>query len=75
VQHSPTDLLIYSIPQIIAFCSDFTRLSPGDVIATGTLEDVGHSRKAPLWMKAGDVLEAEITGIGTLRVHVAGERS
>jgi 2-keto-4-pentenoate hydratase/2-oxohepta-3-ene-1,7-dioic acid hydratase in catechol pathway len=70
VQRSPTDLLIYSIPQIIAFCSDFTALSPGDVISTGTPEGVGHSRKPPLWMKAGDTLEVEISGIGVLRAHV-----
>jgi 2-keto-4-pentenoate hydratase/2-oxohepta-3-ene-1,7-dioic acid hydratase in catechol pathway len=74
VQHSPTDLLIYSIPQIIAFCSDFTPLSPGDVIATGTPEGVGHSRKPPLWMKPGDVLEVEISGIGTLRARVSDKR-
>jgi 2-keto-4-pentenoate hydratase/2-oxohepta-3-ene-1,7-dioic acid hydratase in catechol pathway len=74
VQHSPTDLLIYSIPQIIAFCSDFTELSPGDLIATGTPEGVGHSRKPPLWMKAGDVLEVEISSIGTLRAHVVDEK-
>jgi len=73
VQHSPTDLLIYSIPQIIAFCSDFTALSSGDIIATGTPEGVGHSRKPPLWMKAGDTLEVEITGIGTLRTRIADE--
>jgi 2-keto-4-pentenoate hydratase/2-oxohepta-3-ene-1,7-dioic acid hydratase in catechol pathway len=75
VQHSPTDLLIYSIPQIIAFCSDFTALSPGDVIATGTPEGVGHSRKPPLWMKAGDTLEVEISGVGTLRTHIVDEKS
>jgi 2-keto-4-pentenoate hydratase/2-oxohepta-3-ene-1,7-dioic acid hydratase in catechol pathway len=74
VQHSATDLLIYSIPQIIAFCSDFTPLSAGDVIATGTPEGVGHSRKPPLWMKPGDVLEVEITGIGTLRARIADEK-
>jgi 2-keto-4-pentenoate hydratase/2-oxohepta-3-ene-1,7-dioic acid hydratase in catechol pathway len=74
VQYSPTDLLIYSIPQIIAFCSDFTTLSPGDVIATGTPEGVGHSRKPPLWMKAGDVLEVEISSIGTLRAHIVDEK-
>jgi 2-keto-4-pentenoate hydratase/2-oxohepta-3-ene-1,7-dioic acid hydratase in catechol pathway len=74
VQHSPTDLLIYSIPQIIAFCSDFTALSAGDVIATGTPEGVGHSRKPPLWMKPGDTLEVEITGIGILRAHIVDER-
>ncbi len=73
VQHSPTDLLIYSIPQIVAFCSDFTMLSPGDVIATGTPEGVGHSRKPPLWMKPGDMLEVEITGIGILRTHVVDD--
>ncbi len=74
VQHATTDQLIYAIPQIVAFCSDFTALSPGDVIATGTPEGVGHSRKPPLWMKPGDVLEVEISGIGTLRAHVVEER-
>jgi 2-keto-4-pentenoate hydratase/2-oxohepta-3-ene-1,7-dioic acid hydratase in catechol pathway len=73
VQHSTTGLLIYSIPQIIAFCSDFTALSPGDVVATGTPEGVGHSRKPPLWMKPGDRLEVEIDGIGVLRVDIAAE--
>jgi 2-keto-4-pentenoate hydratase/2-oxohepta-3-ene-1,7-dioic acid hydratase in catechol pathway len=75
VQHSTTDLLIYAIPQIIAFCSDFTALSPGDVIATGTPEGVGHHRKPPLWMKPGDTLEVEITGISTLRAHIVDDRS
>jgi 2-keto-4-pentenoate hydratase/2-oxohepta-3-ene-1,7-dioic acid hydratase in catechol pathway len=74
MQRSGTDLLIYSIPQIIAFCSAFTPLSPGDVIATGTPEGVGHRRNPPLWMKAGDVLEVEITGIGTLRTRVVDEK-
>ena len=73
VQHATTDQLIYSIPQIIAFCSDFTALSPGDVIATGTPEGVGHGRKPPLWMKPGDVLEVEISGIGTLRARIVDE--
>jgi 2-keto-4-pentenoate hydratase/2-oxohepta-3-ene-1,7-dioic acid hydratase in catechol pathway len=75
VQHATTDQLIYSIPQIVAFCSDFTALSAGDVIATGTPEGVGHSRKPPLWMKPGDTLEVEITGIGVLRAHIVDERS
>jgi 2-keto-4-pentenoate hydratase/2-oxohepta-3-ene-1,7-dioic acid hydratase in catechol pathway len=74
VQKSGTDLLIYSVPQIIAFCSDFTPLEPGDVIATGTPEGVGHRRNPPLWMKPGDVLEVEISGIGTLRNRVVDEK-
>ncbi len=73
VQHATTDQLIYAIPQIIAFCSDFTALSPGDVIATGTPEGVGHGRKPPLWMKPGDMLEVEISSIGVLRTRIVDE--
>jgi 2-keto-4-pentenoate hydratase/2-oxohepta-3-ene-1,7-dioic acid hydratase in catechol pathway len=75
MQRSGTDLLIYSIPHIIAFCSDFTTLVPGDVIATGTPEGVGHRRDPQLWMKPGDVLEVEITGIGTLRTRIVDEKA
>ena len=75
MQRSGTDLLIYSIPQIISFCSDFTPLSPGDVIATGTPEGVGHRRNPQVWMKPGDVLEVEITGIGVLRNRMVDEKA
>jgi 2-keto-4-pentenoate hydratase/2-oxohepta-3-ene-1,7-dioic acid hydratase in catechol pathway len=75
VQRSGTDLLIYSIPHIVAFCSDFTTLAPGDVIATGTPDGVGHRRNPQLWMKPGDVLEVEITGIGVLRARIVGEKA
>ena len=74
VQHSGTDKLIYSCQQIVSFCSDFTTLHPGDVIATGTPEGVGHGRKPPLWMKPGDVLEVEISQIGVLRTRIVDER-
>ncbi|HEY2185820.1 MAG TPA: fumarylacetoacetate hydrolase family protein [Xanthobacteraceae bacterium] len=75
MQKASTDLMIYSVPQIIAFCSDFTPLSAGDIIATGTPEGVGHRRDPPLWMKPGDVLELEISGIGTLRSRVVDEQA
>jgi 2-keto-4-pentenoate hydratase/2-oxohepta-3-ene-1,7-dioic acid hydratase in catechol pathway len=74
MQRSGTDLLIYSCQQIISFCSDFTQLHPGDIIATGTPEGVGHRRNPQLWMKPGDVLEVEITGIGTLRTTIVDEK-
>jgi 2-keto-4-pentenoate hydratase/2-oxohepta-3-ene-1,7-dioic acid hydratase in catechol pathway len=74
MQRSGTDLLIYSIPHIVAFCSDFTTLAPGDVIATGTPEGVGHRRNPQLFMRAGDVLEVEITGIGVLRTRIVDEK-
>ncbi len=73
MQRSSTGLLIHSIPELIAFCSDFTALTAGDIIATGTPEGVGHSRTPPLWMKAGDLLQVEITRIGTLRTRVVDE--
>jgi len=75
VQHSGADKLIYSCQQIVSFCSDFTELHPGDIIATGTPDGVGHSRKPPLWMKPGDVLEVEITDIGTLRSTIVDEKA
>jgi len=75
MQRSGTDLLIYSIPQIIAFCSDFTPLAAGDVIATGTPDGVGHRRTPPIWMNPGDALEVEITGIGVLRTRIADEKA
>ena len=74
MQRSGTDQMIYSVPQIISFCSDFTYLHPGDIIATGTPEGVGQRRNPPVWMKAGDVLEVDISSIGTLRVRIVDER-
>jgi 2-keto-4-pentenoate hydratase/2-oxohepta-3-ene-1,7-dioic acid hydratase in catechol pathway len=59
--------MIFSIPEIIAYLSTFTTLLPGDVIATGTPGGVGAKRVPPLWMKAGDVVEIEVTGVGVLQ--------
>ena len=73
MQHSGTDMLIHSIPAIIAFCSVFTPLAAGDIIATGTPDGIGAKRNPPVWMKAGDVLEVEVSGIGTLRTRIADE--
>jgi 2-keto-4-pentenoate hydratase/2-oxohepta-3-ene-1,7-dioic acid hydratase in catechol pathway len=73
MQRSGTDMLIHSVPDVIAFCSQWTELLPGDVIATGTPDGVGHRRNPPVWMKAGDVLEVEISGIGTLRTRIVDE--
>ena len=75
MQHSGTDILIHDVPALIAFVSNFTPLAPGDIIATGTPEGVGHGRKPPLWMRPGDVLEVEITGIGVLRTRIVDEKA
>jgi len=73
MQHSGTDMLIHSIPAIIAFCSVFTPLTPGDIIATGTPDGIGAKRNPPVWMKADDVLEVEISDIGILRNRIVDE--
>jgi 2-keto-4-pentenoate hydratase/2-oxohepta-3-ene-1,7-dioic acid hydratase in catechol pathway len=59
--------LIFPIPLIIEYLSTFTPLSAGDVIATGTPGGVGDRRQPPVYMKAGDTVEVEITRVGTLR--------
>ncbi len=66
VQRSTTDLLIHSIPRIIEYISIITTLEPGDIIATGTPAGVGSRRTPPLWMKPGDTIEVDISGIGVL---------
>ncbi len=73
VQDAGLDQLIFSIPRLIAYCSTFTRLEPGDVIATGTPGGVGFKREPPAFLKPGDTVEVEITGIGRLTNGVADE--
>jgi 2-keto-4-pentenoate hydratase/2-oxohepta-3-ene-1,7-dioic acid hydratase in catechol pathway len=73
VQEAKTDDLIFTIPALIEYCSTFTELRPGDVIITGTTGGVGAFREPPLWMKQGDVVEVEISKIGTLRNTVVDE--
>ena len=67
MQHAAVADLIYSVPVIVEYLSRFTPLSPGDVVATGTPGGVGDRRDPPLYMKEGDVVEVEITGLGILR--------
>ena len=51
----------------------FTPIAPGDLIATGTPSGVGFARKPPIFMKAGDLVEVEIEGIGVLRNRLEAE--
>jgi 2-keto-4-pentenoate hydratase/2-oxohepta-3-ene-1,7-dioic acid hydratase in catechol pathway len=73
VQHTTTDKLITNIPALIAYCSTIIPLLAGDVIVTGTPGGVGLKRTPPLFMKPGDTVEVEISGIGVLRNPVVGE--
>jgi len=73
VQSASTGDLAFKIPEIIAYLSIVTELLPGDVIATGTPSGVGLFREPKLFMKDGDTVEVEITGLGTLRNPVRAE--
>ncbi len=72
-QHATIDDLCFDIPTLIEYCSTFTQLEAGDVIVTGTTGGVGAYQTPPIWMKAGDTIEVEITGIGVLRNKVVAE--
>jgi 2-keto-4-pentenoate hydratase/2-oxohepta-3-ene-1,7-dioic acid hydratase in catechol pathway len=65
--------MLFSVPRLIAYISAFTRLSPGDVIATGTPGGVGFKRDPPVYLKAGDAVEVRIDDVGTLRNPVESE--
>ena len=66
-------MMIYPVRQIIAILSKGLTLEPGDIIATGTPSGVGFARKPPEFLKAGDIMETEIEGIGTMRNTVIKE--
>lgn len=73
VQKAPTSDLLFGVADLIAYMSQVWPLETGDVVATGTTGGVGAARKPPLWMKAGDKIEVEITGIGTLANPIEAE--
>lgn len=72
-QHATIDDLCFDVPTLIEYCSTFTQLEAGDVIVTGTTGGVGAYQTPPLWMKPGDVVEVEVTGVGILRNPVIAE--
>jgi 2-keto-4-pentenoate hydratase/2-oxohepta-3-ene-1,7-dioic acid hydratase in catechol pathway len=64
--------MIFPVPELLAYFSGISRLRPGDMIATGTCGRVSYSDKA--FMKAGDTIEIEITGIGKLVNPIVDEK-
>ena len=67
MQDSNTRDLIFNTRQLVSYLSRCMTLLPGTVIMTGTPAGVGFSRKPPVFLKHGDLIEVEIEGIGTLR--------
>ena len=73
MQNATADLLVHGFDELIAFCSTFIELEPGDVIVTGTPGGVGAARKPPVFMDQGDVIEVDVKPIGTLRNPVVND--
>jgi 2-keto-4-pentenoate hydratase/2-oxohepta-3-ene-1,7-dioic acid hydratase in catechol pathway len=71
MQDANTDDLVFSVVQLIEYYSQFYLFQPGDVITTGSPSGVGYGRNPKVFMKAGDVVEVEVQGIGVLRNPVA----
>jgi len=65
--------LTFSLEQVVAYCSTWTTLRPGDVIALGTPGGIGSKRTPPRWLVPGDVVEVEVPGLGTLVNPVVAE--
>jgi 2-keto-4-pentenoate hydratase/2-oxohepta-3-ene-1,7-dioic acid hydratase in catechol pathway len=71
LQDGNTNDLIFDVPFLIAFVSRVFTLDPGDLILTGTPPGIGWARDPKLSMKAGDVVEVEVEGIGVVSSPVA----
>jgi 2-keto-4-pentenoate hydratase/2-oxohepta-3-ene-1,7-dioic acid hydratase in catechol pathway len=75
VQDDTTDHLTFAFADLIAYVSAFTPLAPGDVIATGTPQGIGLRRDPPRFLRPGDDLEIEVSGVGVLRNGVVDENA
>lgn len=74
MQQAVTDDLIFDVAEVIAVLSEALTLEAGDVVLMGTPAGIGHARTPPVYMKAGDVCEVEIEGLGILSNKVVDEQ-
>lgn len=72
-QDSALDQLVFDVAALVEYCSEWTILRPGDVIATGTPGGVGDSHDPALWITPGDEIAITIDGLGTLTTPVIAE--
>jgi 2,4-diketo-3-deoxy-L-fuconate hydrolase len=67
MQNSSTNQMIFKVPFLVHYLSQFMSLEPGDIISTGTPHGVGLGLKPPVYLKPGDVVELGIDGLGVSR--------
>jgi len=73
VQNGSTRTMVYGVAHVVSYLSQFMTLHPGDVISTGTPPGVGMGMKPPRYLKAGDVVELGIAGLGQQRQDVIAD--
>lgn len=73
VQDGSTRTMVYGVAHLVSYLSQFMTLHPGDVISTGTPPGVGMGQKPPRYLKAGDVVELGIQGLGQQRQDVIAD--
>jgi 2-keto-4-pentenoate hydratase/2-oxohepta-3-ene-1,7-dioic acid hydratase in catechol pathway len=73
-QKSSTNQMIFDVPMLVSYLSRFMTLLPGDVISTGTPAGVGLGMTPPTFLKAGDVVELGIDGLGTQRQRILASK-
>lgn len=73
-QDSNTSLQVYKIWDVVSYMSSIWTLEPGDVLSTGTVKGVGHKMKPSVYLKPGDQVRLEITGLGRLEYSVTAEK-
>ncbi len=73
-QNGSASDMIFKVPFLVSYISQFMTLLPGDIISTGTPAGVGAGMKPPRFLRAGDVLEYSVTGLGSCRNEVQSTR-
>lgn len=73
MQDGSTRTMVYGVAHVVAYLSQFMTLHPGDVISTGTPPGVGMGKKPPQYLRAGDVVELAIEGLGQQRQDVIAD--
>ncbi|MBV8653641.1 MAG: fumarylacetoacetate hydrolase family protein [Alphaproteobacteria bacterium] len=73
MQHANTSHMLVPVAETVELLTECLTLEPGDLLVMGTPAGVGHARRPPVWMKAGDTIEIEIEKIGVLSNTIADE--
>ena len=73
-QNGSTATMIFKVPFLVSYLSEFMTLEPGDLISTGTPPGVGFGQKPPVYLREGDVMELHIEGLGHQRQRVTAFR-